>query len=102
MTTVSQGDIIRLPGFDVHFLVISKNAYIKTTETFHVCPIKQEEGSDPLHIFIKGVSGHVSGYAICEQIRLIDGRRTYKTADRIAYADIINISDAIQGVFEYD
>lgn len=39
MNMFSQGDLIRIHGFQNLFLIVSKNAYIAATNTFHVCPV---------------------------------------------------------------
>jgi mRNA interferase MazF len=40
---------------------------------------------------------------VCEQIKLIDpGSRSCKRIDRLSYGQLMNISDALQGIFEYD
>lgn len=55
---------------------------------------------DPLHIVVK--TGIVEGVVLCEQMKLLDLRiRGFKKLDHIKYADIINITDAIQGIFDY-
>jgi len=49
-----------------------------------------------------GKSG-VSGTVICEQVKIIDPNvRNCKKADRVHYDEIMNVSDALQGIFEYD
>ena len=56
----------------------------------------------PLHIKVRGVKD-TSGTAICEQLKLIDpSARSCKRIDRVPYHMIMNVSDAIQGIFEYD
>ena len=97
-----QGDIIKINGFKDKYLIISKNAYIRATNVFHVCPVLNDYPEGPLHIKIVGRKGFV-GIAICDQIKMIDPSvRGCFTADSIQYRDIMNISDAIQGMFEYD
>lgn len=34
-----QGDIIKISGYKNKFLIVSKNAFIKATNVFHVCPL---------------------------------------------------------------
>ena len=101
MTDISQGDIVKISGFKSLFLVVSNNAFIQSTGYFHVCPVlKKEEGA--LHIFIKGLKG-TEGVAVCEQLKLIDpAARGCTRVERLLYEDNMNISDAIQGIFEYD
>ena len=97
-----QGDIIKIKGFNVPFLITSKNAFIHNEKLFHVCPIVITDSINPSHINIKGIDG-TTGVAICEEIKLIDPlARNCNKIDRITYASKIIISDVIQGLFEYD
>lgn len=97
-----QGDIIKISGFRNKFMVISKNAFIKATNVFHVCPLLENYAEGPLHIAVTGKE-KTNGIVICEQIKLIDpSARGCTRVDRVPYEDIMNISDAIQGIFEYD
>ena len=101
MTQLSQGDIVRIGQIKQNFLVVSKNAFIKYTGMFHVCPFPENINSGPLHIEAAGINGTV-GVAAAEQIKLIDpSTRSCRRIDRIPYSDMMNISDAIQGIFEY-
>ncbi len=103
MIDISQGDIIKIRGFNRSlFVVTSKNAFIKATGVFHVCPLLKNVSEGPLHILVKGNKG-TSGTVICEQVKLIDpSERSCNRADRIPYADIMEVSDVLQGIFEYD
>ncbi len=98
-----QGDLIKIAGFKNQlFMIISKNAFIKATGFFHVCPMISGIQPGPLHIPVKGKNGE-SGTVICEQIKAIDlTARGCNRVDSLAYEDIMNISDALQGIFEYD
>ncbi|MCR5256081.1 MAG: type II toxin-antitoxin system PemK/MazF family toxin [Acetatifactor sp.] len=83
-------------------MIISKNAFIKATGIFHVCPILTDVHAGPVHIPVCGKNGE-SGTVICEQIKAIDPKvRVCKRVDILAYEDIMNVSDTIQGIFEYD
>ena len=96
---VEQGDIITIEKLQGQFLVVSKN-FFNETEQAIVCPIAQDTFLDPLHIGIK--TDEMNGIVMCEQMRMIDLRyRGYKTVGRIHYSDIINITDAIQSIFDY-
>lgn len=45
---------------------------------------------------------NVEGYVQCEKLALLDlSIRGYKKVDRLPISEMINISDAIQGIFEY-
>ena len=102
MSDFSQGDILKIQGYRTPFLIVSKNAYIRSTNTFHVCPFLPGYEEGPLHIPVKGKNG-MEGTAICEQIKLIDpDSRSCTRTDSISYETMMNISDAIQGIFEYD
>lgn len=98
----SQGDIIKISNLKDAMLVVSKNKFIKKTGVFHVCPLLKNYAEGPLHIKVRGVKD-ISGTAICEQLKLIDpSARSCKRIDRVPYHMIMNVSDAIQGIFEYD
>ena len=103
MNEFYQGDIIKISGFKQQlFVIVSKNAFIRATGIFHVCPMMTEIPAGPVHIPVKGKNGDF-GTVICEQIKAIDPReRGCSRVDLLAYEDIINISDAVQGIFEYD
>lgn len=97
------GDIIKISDFsDRRFVIVSKNAFIQTTGKFHVCPLLKGMNPGMLHVSVKGEKG-TEGVVVCEQIKLIDPSiRRCSVTDRIFYSDIMTISDAIQGIFEYD
>ena len=98
MSRFRQGDIIKIEGYNNLFYIISKNSFIKATGVFHVCPVLSNIKEGPLHIKVGD-----AGIVICEQIKLIDpSARTCNKVSDTEYADIMNISDAIQGIFEYD
>ena len=103
MKDFSQGDIIRIEGFKKQlFIIVSKNAFIKAMGVFHVCPIIANIPDGPIHIKVQGKKGE-NGTVICEQVKVIDPiARSCNRVDSLAYEDIMNISDAVQGMFEYD
>ena len=103
MNVFCQGDIIKIAGFKKQlFVIVSKNAFIKATGIFHVCPMISGIQEGPIHILVEGKNGE-SGTVICEQIKAIDPRvRGCNRVDLLAYEDIMNVSDTVQGIFEYD
>lgn len=103
MTDFSQGDVIKISGFKNQlFVIMSKNAFIKATGVFHVSPLVNGISAGPLHIPVIGKHA-TQGVICCEQIKLIDPAiRICRKTDLLSYRDIINVSDAIQGIFEYD
>lgn len=54
----------------------------------------------PLHIWM--ATDEIEGYIQCEKLALLDlSVRGCKKVDRLPISEIINVSDAIQGIFEY-
>ena len=103
MNEYSQGDIVKIAGFRNHFLVVSKNAFIQSTGMFHVCPMLPVINAGPVHIPVKGLNTGLDGCVLCEQVKLIDPiERGVGIIDRVSYADKMEVSDTIQGIFEYD
>ena len=97
--SIEQGDILTVENMKGNFLVVSKN-FFNTTEQAVLCPIVQDTFLDPLHIKVE--ADDVNGIVMCEQMRLLDLRyRGYKKIGQIQYSDIINITDAIQSIFDY-
>lgn len=103
MIQFNQGDIIKISGFKKQlFVVVSKNAFIRATGIFHVCPLILGVSEGPVHIPVIGRNG-TGGTVICEQIKAIDpNARVCSKADVLEYRDIMNVSDTVQGIFEYD
>ncbi len=96
---IEQGDIIKAEGLKGCYLIASKN-FFNLTEQAILCPIVEDTFPDPLHIAIK--TEEVEGTVLCEQMRLVDLRyRGFKRIDRIPYEMIIDVTDAIQGIFDY-
>lgn len=97
--TVGQGDIIAVENLKGHYLIVSKD-YFNKTEQAILCPVVKDTFPDPLHIPIE--TEGVKGLVMCEQLRLVDLRyRGYKKVSRVDYADIMDITDAIQSIFDY-
>lgn len=102
MTDFYQGDIIKISGFKNKFVIVSKNAFIRMTNVFHVCPLMERYQGGPIHIATIGKEG-TKGTVICEQVKLIDPlARGCARVDRLLYEQIMNVSDTVQGLFEYD
>ena len=97
--TIEQGDILAVENMKGNFLVVSKN-FFNATEQAVLCPIVQDTFRDPLHIEVK--TDDVCGIVMCEQMRLLDLHyRGYKKIGQIHYPEIINITYAIQSIFDY-
>lgn len=94
-----QGDIVKIEKISNPVLVTSTDFFNQTGEIIG-CPIFQESMPSPLHIKIKTDS--TEGYIQCEKSALLDlNIRGFFKIDRISMADIINITDAIQSIFDY-
>ena len=79
MGIAHQGDIIKVEKIKPPVLVVSK-------DFFHIWTSTKE----------------VEGYVQCEKIALLDlSVRGYEIIDSMPLSELINISDAIQGIFEY-
>ena len=96
---VHQGDILKIERIKSPVLVVSKDFFNQTGEVIG-CPIFKDGESGALHIFVAAET--VEGYVQCEKIALLDlNIRGFSKIDRIHMSDIINITDAIQGIFDY-
>ena len=99
MDIVRQGDIIEIEKIKHPVLVVSKD-FFNTSGEIIGCPIISNSTSGPLHIWM--ATEENEGYIQCEKLALLDmSLRGYKKVDRLPISEIINVSDAIQGIFEY-
>lgn len=99
MSNVKQGDILKIDGIRVPVLAVSKNFFNEQGEIIG-CPIYATGAEGPLHIRIKTAKNE--GCVQCEKLSLLDLKvRHFSVADSISRSDIINITDAIQGIFDY-
>lgn len=96
---IHQGDIIKIEKIERPVLVTSKDFFNQSGEIIG-CPIFVDSSGSPLHIYVK--TEETIGYVQCEKLALLDLRvRGYKKIDRLPLTDIMNITDAIQGIFDY-
>jgi len=94
-----QGDILKIEQVKVPVVIVSKDFFNKTEEIIG-CPIYEKGEAAPLHIHIS--ANKVKGYVQCEKLALLDLRvRGYSKIDRLHMEDIINITDAVQGIFDH-
>ena len=99
MSNLHQGDILRVEKIKHPVLVVSKDFFNSSGEIIG-CPIIKESLSGPLHIWMSTEENN--GYIQCEKLALLDlSVRGYKIIERLPISEIINVSDAIQGIFEY-
>lgn len=96
---VSQGDLLKIRRIQYPVLVVSKDFFNSSGEIIG-CPVYDASTESPLHIFIS--TDEVKGYVQCEKLALLDLKaREYQRIDRLALKDMINIVDAVQGIFDY-
>jgi len=99
MAAVEQGDLLKVEGVQYPVIVVSNNFFNQSGKAI-VCPIMKKAAPGPLHIELKDSS--VSGYVLCEQVRYLDlSSRRFSKLAQLHYFDIMDISDAVAGMFEY-
>ena len=97
---ISQGDILKIERIKVPVLVVSKDYFNHTGEVIG-CPIVHSGKPGALHILIS--TEKVTGYVQCEKMTLLDMNiRGYTRIDRIYMPEIIDITDAIQAIIDYE
>lgn len=99
MEQLHQGDILKIEKIKHPVLVVSKDFFNASDEIIG-CPIIKDSVAGPLHIWMSTKENE--GYIQCEKLALLDlVVRGYKKIDRLPVSEMINVSDAIQGIFEY-
>lgn len=94
-----QGDILKIERIAHPVLVVSKNFFNSSGEIIG-CPIYENSTESPLHICV--AVNEIQGYVQCEKLALLDlNIRGYIKISEIIMNDMINIADAIQGIFDY-
>ena len=99
MEILHQGDILKIEKIKHPVLVVSKD-FFNTSGEIIGCPIIGDSIPGPLHIWL--ATEKYEGYVHCEKLALLDLTvRGHKKVDRLPISEMINVSDAIQGIFEY-
>ena len=99
MDYLQQGDILKIEKIQHPVLIVSKD-FFNTSGEIIGCPIIKNSFAGPLHIWMS--TENTKGYIQCEKLALLDLTvRGYKKIDRLPFSELINVSDAIQGIFEY-
>ena len=100
MDYLQQGDILKIEKIKHLVLVVSKDFFNTSGEVIG-CPIIRNSIPGPLHIWMSTEENE--GYIQCEKLALLDlSVRGYKKIDRLPISEMMNVSDAIQGIFEYN
>ena len=96
---VKQGDILKVERIKYPVLVTSKDFFNQSGEIIG-CPVFPEGVPGALHISVH--SDTINGYVHCEKLTLLYlNVRGYSKLGSIQIADVMNITDAIQGIFDY-
>lgn len=96
---IRQGDILNVERIKLPVLVVSKNFFNQSGEVIG-CPIYHEGKENALRIPIN--TNKTTGFVHCEKLALLDLRvRGHSKIDEIQISDIMNITDAVQGIFDY-
>ncbi|MDD2971485.1 MAG: type II toxin-antitoxin system PemK/MazF family toxin [Lachnospiraceae bacterium] len=99
MNELIQGDVLSIERINTPVLVVSKT-FFNRTEQIIACPILPKASEDPLHIPV--TTKDMQGIVLCEQMKLLDLRvRGYQKKSELEMEDIMNITDAIQSIFDY-
>ena len=99
MLKAEQGDILKVASLPYPIVVVSKN-FFNESGLVMACPIVPDAVRGPLRIRCERI--RQPGFVCCEQVRVVDLKaRHFSKTDEIPYDDLIDIVDAIQGVFDY-
>ena len=99
MEQLHQGDLLKIDNIRHPVLVVSKD-FFNSSGAVIGCPVIKDSIAGPLHIWMSVEDNE--GYIQCEKLALLDlSVRGYKRIGRLPLAEMINISDAIQSIFEY-
>lgn len=99
MEPLHQGDILKIEKIK-HPVLVASQDFFNTSGEIIGCPIIENSMPGPLHIWIS--TQNAEGYVQCEKLALLDlSIRGHKKIDRLPISEIMNILDAIQGIFEY-
>ena len=99
MLKAEQGDILKVASIRYQLVVVSKN-FFNESGLVMACPILPNAVPGPLRIRCENLKQ--PGYVYCEQLRVIDlNARRFSKTDAVSYYDLIDIVDAIQGIFDY-
>ena len=99
MTYLHQGDILKIERIKDPIVIVSKD-FFNATGNIIGCPIVKSCPKSSLHIWTSALENE--GYIQCESLNLLDMTvRGHKRTGRLPFQELMNVSDAIQGMFEY-
>ena len=96
---IQQGAVLKVEKIKNPVLVVSKDFFNETGEIIG-CPIFNYNIESPLHIEIE--TENRKGYVQCENLSMLDlNMRGFSVIDRISNNYVMDITDTIQGIFDY-
>ena len=99
MLKAEQGDVLKIASLPYPVVVVSKN-FFNESGLVMACPILPSAVRGPLRIWCGSI--RTPGFICCEQVRAVDLKaRRFSRIDAVPYHDLIDIVDAIQGIFDY-
>lgn len=97
---VHQGDILKVEKIKNPVLVVIVRIFLMRTGEIIGCPIFDYNIESPLHIEIE--TENRKGHVQCENLSMLDlNMRGFSVIDRISINYVMDITDTIQGIFDY-
>lgn len=95
-----QGNVLKVESIKYPMLIASKKTFNDVSEQVIACPVVDNSVENALHIRIN--TDKISGIVLCEQLKLLDlSVRGYSIIDSLPVSIIMDITDAIQSIFDY-
>ena len=99
MIKAEQGDILKIASLPYPVVVVSKN-FFNESGLVMACPVLPDAVRGPLRIRCENIK--TPGFVYCEQVRVVDlNARRFSRIDAVPYGDLMDIVDAVQGIFDY-
>lgn len=96
---IHQGDVVKIEKIKLPVLVVSKDFFNASGEIIG-CPIYEDGCAGALRISV--MTDVLKGYVHCEKVTLLDlNVRGFSKLCSVPLADMINITDAVQSIFDY-
>lgn len=99
VSELRQGDVLKIENIRHPVLVVSKD-YFNESGQIIGCPIFTDSIESALHVYVE--TDGIYGFVHCEQLAFWDVNvRGYTKIGNVGLEDKIDISDTIQGIFDY-
>ena len=94
-----QGELLSIVGISDPVIVVSNN-FFNEEDLVVVCPVASNASEGALHIRLN--HHQAEGIVLCEQMKVLDLRaRRFSKLGIAEYHDVLNIADAVMGIFDY-